>query len=146
MSSLAEEELTRSRSDGQAEEPWDLLQRVSVRAVVHCRSVAKSCPTICDPLDGSTPGFPVLHYLLEFVQTQVHWLGPLWAKWRLCFLICWQWHYGFLRSYHRVDKRKSDSIVLKQNHRISFAENKDSDTSKKKNNLKALGPKLALSS
>ena len=26
------------------------------------------CPTICDPMDCSTPGFPVLHYLPEFVQ------------------------------------------------------------------------------
>ena len=37
--------------------------------------VAKSCPTICDPMDSSTPGFPVLHYLLEFVQIHVHWVG-----------------------------------------------------------------------
>ena len=26
----------------------------------------------CDPMDCSTPGFPVLHYLLEFAQTHVH--------------------------------------------------------------------------
>ena len=31
----------------------------------------KSSPTLCDPMDHSTPGFPVLHYLLEFVQTHV---------------------------------------------------------------------------
>ena len=30
--------------------------------------VAQLCPTICDPMDCSTPGFPVLHYLLEFAQ------------------------------------------------------------------------------
>ena len=35
-----------------------------------CSSVAKSCPTLCKPLDGSTS--PVLHYLLEFAQTHVH--------------------------------------------------------------------------
>ena len=34
-------------------------------------SVAKSCPTLCDPMDCSTPGFPVLHYFLEFVQTHL---------------------------------------------------------------------------
>ena len=34
-----------------------------------CCSVAESCPTLCDPLDFSTPGFPVLHYLSEFTQT-----------------------------------------------------------------------------
>ena len=31
--------------------------------------------TLCDPMDCSTPGFPVLHYLREFVQIQVHWVG-----------------------------------------------------------------------
>ena len=38
-------------------------------------SVAKSCLTLCDPLDSSTPGFPVLQYLPEFAQTYVHWVG-----------------------------------------------------------------------
>ena len=31
-----------------------------------------SCPTLCNPMDCSTPGFPVLYYLLEFTQTHVH--------------------------------------------------------------------------
>ena len=34
-----------------------------------CYSFAKLCPTLCDPMDCSTPGFPVLHYLQEFAQT-----------------------------------------------------------------------------
>ena len=34
-------------------------------------SVAKSCPTLCDPMDCSTPGFCV-HQLLELAQTHVH--------------------------------------------------------------------------
>ena len=38
-------------------------------------SVAKSCPTLWDPMDYSPPGFPVLHYLLEFTQTQVYWVS-----------------------------------------------------------------------
>ena len=38
-------------------------------------SVAQSCLTLCDPMDGSTPGFPVHHQLLEFIQTHVHWVG-----------------------------------------------------------------------
>ena len=37
-----------------------------------CCSVAKSCPTLCDPTDRSTPGFPVLHCLPELAQTHVH--------------------------------------------------------------------------
>ena len=40
-----------------------------------CCSVAQSCPTLCDPRDSSIPGFPLLHYLLEFAQTHVHWVG-----------------------------------------------------------------------
>ena len=28
-----------------------------------------------DPMDGSTPGFPVLHHLLELAQTHIHWVG-----------------------------------------------------------------------
>jgi len=37
-----------------------------------CCSVAESCLTLCDPMDCSTPGFPVLHSLPEFAQTHVH--------------------------------------------------------------------------
>ena len=37
-------------------------------------SIAKSCPTFCDPMGCSTPGFPVLHHLPEFAQTHVHWV------------------------------------------------------------------------
>ena len=33
--------------------------------------VAQLCPAICDPMDYSVPGFPVLHYLLELAQTHV---------------------------------------------------------------------------
>ena len=40
-----------------------------------CCSVAQSCPTLCDPMDCSMPGFPVLHHLLEFAQTHVHWVS-----------------------------------------------------------------------
>ena len=42
---------------------------------VQFSSVAQSCPTLCDPMNCSTPGFPVLHYLSEFVQIHVHWDG-----------------------------------------------------------------------
>ena len=38
----------------------------------HCCSVAKSYTTLCNPMDCRTPGFPVLHCLLEFAQTHVH--------------------------------------------------------------------------
>ena len=38
-------------------------------------SVAQSGQTPCNPMDCSTPGFPVLHYLSECAQTHVHWVG-----------------------------------------------------------------------
>ena len=38
-------------------------------------SVAQSCPTLCDPMDCSTLGFPVHHQLLELTQTHVHGVG-----------------------------------------------------------------------
>ena len=37
-----------------------------------CCSVSQSCLPLCDPMDYSMPGFPVLHYLPEFAQTRVH--------------------------------------------------------------------------
>ena len=47
---------------------------VSCVVVVCCCSVAQSSPPLCDLMDCSMPGFPVLHYLLELVQTHVHWV------------------------------------------------------------------------
>ena len=38
-------------------------------------SVAQSYPTLCDPLDCSTSGFPLHHQLLELTQTHVHWVS-----------------------------------------------------------------------
>ena len=35
-------------------------------------SVSKLCLTLCDPMDRSTPGFPVIHHLPEFAQTHVY--------------------------------------------------------------------------
>ena len=40
-----------------------------------CCSVAKFSLTLFNLMNCSTPGFPVLHYLLEFAQTHVHWFG-----------------------------------------------------------------------
>ena len=40
-----------------------------------CCSVAKSCPTLCNSMDCSPPGFPVPHYLLDFAQVHVQWMG-----------------------------------------------------------------------
>ena len=40
-----------------------------------CCSVAESHPNLWDPMDCSMPGFPDLHYLPEFAQIHVHWVG-----------------------------------------------------------------------
>ena len=40
-------------------------------------SVSQSCPTFCDPVDCSMPGFPVHNQLLELALTHVHW----WCQW-----------------------------------------------------------------
>ena len=39
---------------------------------VQFSSVAQSCPTLCDPMNRSTPGLPVHHHLPEFTQIHVH--------------------------------------------------------------------------
>ena len=40
--------------------------------VIQFSSVAQSCPTLCDPMNCSTPGLPIHHQLPEFTQTHVH--------------------------------------------------------------------------
>ena len=42
---------------------------------VQFSSLAQSCPTLCNPIDCSTPGFPVFHHLWKFAQTHVLWVG-----------------------------------------------------------------------
>ena len=39
---------------------------------VQFSSVAQSCPSLCDPMNCRTPGLPVYHQLLEFIQTHIH--------------------------------------------------------------------------
>ena len=46
------------------------MKRYSTSVII-C-SVTQLCPTLCDPMDCSTPGLPVLHHLPEFAQTHVH--------------------------------------------------------------------------
>ena len=46
------------------------MKRCSTSLII--RSVAQSCPTLCDPMNRSTPGLPVHHQLPEFTETHVH--------------------------------------------------------------------------
>ena len=52
-----------------------ILIKLNINSILYlaicCCSVTKSCLTLCDPMDYSMPGFPVLHYLPEFAQVQV---------------------------------------------------------------------------
>ena len=63
---------------------WISLQSKGLSRVFS--SIAQLCLTLCDPMDCSMPGFPVLHQLLKLAQTHVHWVGdaiqpshPLWS-------------------------------------------------------------------
>ena len=62
--------------------------RLSIcKTVFHFSLVAQSCPTPCDPMDCSMPGFLVYHQLLELAQTHVHRVGdaiqPSRLRWSL---------------------------------------------------------------
>ena len=52
-----------------------LSTQLSSSTSVQVSSVAQSCLTLCDPMDCSTPHFPVHHRLLELTQTHVHRVG-----------------------------------------------------------------------
>ena len=64
---------------GTALELWAPCEEGKVSALMRslccCCSVAKSCLTLCNATNCSTPGFPVLHYLPELTQTHVHWVS-----------------------------------------------------------------------
>ena len=51
---------------------WAIKHYHNYQKTLCCCSVGQSCANLCDSMDCSTPGFPALHYLSEFVQTYVH--------------------------------------------------------------------------
>ena len=74
-------------------------------------SVAQSCPTLWDPMNHSTPGFPVHHQLPESIQTHVHWVGdaiqpshPLSAPSPIFNLSQHQGLFKWVSSSHQVAK------------------------------------------
>ena len=48
------------------------LHAIQFHNLYQFSSVTQSCPTLCDPMNRSTPGLPVHHQLPEFTQTHVH--------------------------------------------------------------------------
>ena len=52
-----------------------MVSQVYTYCSVQFSSVAQSCPTLCDPVNHSTPGLPSHHQLPEFTQIHVHRVG-----------------------------------------------------------------------
>ena len=72
----------------------------------HYCSVARSCPTLFNHVDCSTPGFPVLHHLPDPAQIHVHWVGDAINHLILCRpLLLLPWIFPSLRVF-------SDESVL----------------------------------
>ena len=59
----------------QAQADFSQAEQTSLSSSLQFSSVAQSCPTLCDPMNRSTPGLPVHQQLLEFTQTHVHWVS-----------------------------------------------------------------------
>ena len=53
----------------------NIIVQVHCTLRIYCCSVTPSFLTLCDPMDCSIPGFPVLHHLRELAQIHVHWVG-----------------------------------------------------------------------
>ena len=77
----------------------------------HCCSVTKLCPSLSDPMNWTTPGFPVLHSPPELAQTRVHWvrdaIPPSHALSPPSPALSLSWHHGLLQwvgSSHTVAK------------------------------------------
>ena len=58
-------------TEDSTEIPYKTKNRVTISSV-QFSSVTQSCPTLCNPMNCSTPGLPVCHQLLEFTQTHIH--------------------------------------------------------------------------
>ena len=74
-------------------------------------SVMQPCLTLSDPMDCSTPSFPVLHHLLEPAQTQFHWVSdaiqqfhPLLSPFPSAFNLSSVWVFSSVSSSHQVAK------------------------------------------
>ena len=69
--------LTSSLGNSDMHEPENNVNDVNYFPIFQFQfsSVTQLCPTLCDLMDCSTPGFPVHHQLLEFSQTHAHSVG-----------------------------------------------------------------------
>ena len=69
---------------------WEIAPRQDRGSKTGGCSVAKSCPTPCDPTDCSMSGSSVLHCLLEFAQTHMHGIWPGTHHFPSVMLINWK--------------------------------------------------------
>ena len=65
-----------------------------------CCSVTQLCPSLCDIMNCSTPGFPELHHLPEFAQTHVYWV------------------YDAIQPSHPLSSPSSHALNLSQNQSL----------------------------
>ena len=81
----------------------------------HCCSAAQSYPTLCNTMDCSTPVFPVLHHLLEFAQTHVHWVSDTTAIVSLFYWITIYIYFFFLPlclSHYTISSWRTGNLLL----------------------------------
>ena len=85
--------------------------KVSSDSIVQFSSVTQSCPTLCDPMNHSTPGLSVHHQLPESTQTHVHWVSdaiqlyhPLSSPFAALNLSQHQGLFKWISSSHQVAK------------------------------------------
>ena len=71
----AKQQLNKDISTGDSLHWTHFSPSLSQFSSVQFSSVAQSCPTLCDPMNRSTPGLPVHHQLPKFTQTHVHRVG-----------------------------------------------------------------------
>ena len=92
-------------------------------------SITQSCPTLCNPMDYSTPGLPVLHQLPELTQTHVHQVDdaiqpshPLLSPFPVFNLSQHQGLFRWVTSSHQVAKVLNFSISFSKEYSplISF--------------------------
>ena len=76
-----------SECSGQASELWGFYFWTRTFECCCCL-VAQSYPTLCDPMNCSTPDFPVLHYFLEFAETHSQWCHPTISSSDALFSFC----------------------------------------------------------
>ena len=95
-----------------------LLQSMKVKSE---SEVAQWCLILCDPIDCSTPGFPVLYHLLELVQTHVH---PLSSPSPPAFSLSQHqrlfWYVGSSRQVAKVLELQLQPSVMGCMHMLKF--------------------------